>query len=183
MSKRHKCSLRLWNRVFWHQNLRLDLTSLSNFTVDQLSFLRKNRLLARYSKIFLAFFISGLIHLTDELVVDMPWHTSGSIRFFCTQGLGILLEDIVKAAYHRAFDPQPTALKPWARMVGYFWVFVFLTWSSPVWYYPRVMFTITTNQKQLPFSLISYFNLGSSVLLTAALGGRQNNTAQTMVSA
>lgn len=53
----------------------------------------------RYLNHFLNFFISGLLHALIDVACGLPWHESGAIQFFCTQLLGIVLEDFVWNTY------------------------------------------------------------------------------------
>ena len=92
----------------------------------------------------------------SDFAVGMTLVESGSIRFFCTQAVGILLEDSVQALY-RHFVPgvDKTKSDRVARLIGYVWLGVFLTWSTPVWAYPAMR----RNQGKakdivLPFSII-----------------------------
>lgn len=53
----------------------------------------------KYLNHFLNFFISGLLHALVDVACGLPWHESGAIQFFCTQLLGIVLEDFVWNTY------------------------------------------------------------------------------------
>lgn len=53
----------------------------------------------KYLNHFLNFFISGLLHALIDVACGLPWHESGAIQFFCTQLLGIVLEDFVWNTY------------------------------------------------------------------------------------
>lgn len=87
-----------------------------------------------------------MLHTSADLAVGMEWSESGSLRFFCTQALGILLEDGVQALYHHHHRPVPgtRATKPdnrsgtAAKLIGYLWLGVFLAWSTPAWAYPAM---------------------------------------------
>lgn len=118
--------------------------------------------MARYARIFTTFFISGALHTSADLAVGMDLRESGSIRFFCTQALGILLEDSVQALYHHhRFVPGGGATKSSnrsgtvAKLIGYLWLGVFLVWSTPVWAYPAMRRNEgRTEDMVLPFSIV-----------------------------
>src|SRR2546421_9418248 len=94
-------------RVFWHQQFRRALTSSSSFIVHALLQVPRNspttppasRLLARYTKIFIAFLLSGLIHLCSDLILGIPLRDSGAVTFFSLQPLGLMIEHGVQEAY------------------------------------------------------------------------------------
>lgn len=89
-----------------------------------------------------------------DMALGMSFFESGSICFFCTQALGIILEDSVQAVYKSCTKNSPGSNSKlphrWTRIVGYIWLVVFMSWSTPVWSYPA----IRRNQDPvLPFSL------------------------------
>ncbi|KAH8816084.1 membrane bound O-acyl transferase family-domain-containing protein [Xylogone sp. PMI_703] len=121
-------SVRAWWGKSWHQLLRKQLTSFSNFIVFEICRLRRNSILARYCNLFLTFWISGVYHiLSDGLDTE-----TGAVWFFIMQAIGITFEDAMQEVYRRSERP----LKGIWRIVGYIWVFVFLVWTSPSWRYP-----------------------------------------------
>src|SRR5262245_32907110 len=83
------------SRVFWHQQFRQSVTSCSFFIAHTLLQLpRTSRetspvtlLLARYTKIFVAFLLSGLVHLCSDQILGIPLRDSGAITFFSLQAL------------------------------------------------------------------------------------------------
>jgi Membrane bound O-acyl transferase family len=138
---------------------RQPFSSIGNFLVEDILRLTHHRLVARYSKILATFLVSGLLHLAVDLALGMSLAESGSVRFFCTQALGIAVEDGVQAIHRAVYDggrgtvsDQPRA---WARVVGYVWVVVFLAWSTPVWVYPAIrMNNGGVDDRILPFSVL-----------------------------
>lgn len=122
--------------VCWHQYLRKDFSDPANFIVDDILVVKRGIYLARYLKIFLTFFFSGLHHLLVEIGAGLT--ERGAMRFFCMQALGICLEDTVQAVYHWAFSiKKAESPKLWARLIGYLWLLVFLVWTTPGWNYPN----------------------------------------------
>lgn len=71
-----------------------------------------------------------------------------------------MLEDGVQAVYRsvrglsRGGQKGPPPL--WARVVGYVWVVVFLTWSTPAFTYPMsAAYRGEVRDEILPFSLLA----------------------------
>jgi hypothetical protein len=109
--------------------------------VVQVFRLRENSLVARYAKIFCAFFLSGLFHVLSDYTVDIPVWESGALPFFVSQAIGIMIEDGVQGAFRgfRKYQAKPTeSSEPpfWQRLVGFIWVVFFFLWSSPLWISP-----------------------------------------------
>ncbi len=124
--------------VFWHQNLRAMVEGISQFVTHDVLRLPKRTIVARYSNIFLAFFLSGLIHITSDHGMTLPPGESGAIRFFLTQALGTVLEDAFQAAYYYVSGKNRSARVPLLhKLVGYVWLVLFLSWSTPAWSYPQ----------------------------------------------
>src|SRR5437762_13091049 len=86
-------------RNSWHQLLRKFLAGPSEMITHQILRMPNGSLIARYTKIIFTFFQSGLLHAIIDYSAGMNWDDSGSLRFFCMQALGIMLEDVVQAIY------------------------------------------------------------------------------------
>ena len=152
---------------FWHQLLRQLLTGLASVLAHGIVKLPKGGLSTRYAKIFLAFLISGLLHTAADVAGGMPLVDSGTIRFFCTQALGIAVEDGVVATYQAFwvyFTGKRTNVCPlWAQTIGYCWVVMYLFWSTPAWVYPLVVRSQASSEERLlPFSIVEKFMLSKA---------------------
>ena len=124
--------------MFWHQALRQILTSPASFICHRLLHLSHGLLLTRYLKILLTFALSGMLHALAEYGAGLELQKSGTMRFFCTQAIGIMIEDGIQAIYpyfSRRSNPGSQTL--WMRLAGYLWVVSFLVWSTPAWFYPN----------------------------------------------
>lgn len=73
---------------------------------DLADFITYATLQHKYLNYFLNFFISGLLHAMIDVACGLTWHESGSIQFFCTQLLGIVLEDFVWNIYRHFTTSQ-----------------------------------------------------------------------------
>ena len=60
------------------------------------------------------------------------------LRTFCTQALGVVIEDGVQYIYRTYLKPSghQNGITMFERCVGYIWVVSFLVWSSPAWVFP-----------------------------------------------
>jgi Membrane bound O-acyl transferase family len=104
---------------------RKTVTSHANFIAKQLG-LPKNILTTRF-KLFIAFFLSGLIHHAGEYVIRQRW-TGHSMEFFLMQAVAITCEDVIIALAERAGFSSKSI-----RLMGFVWVFVWFTYSLPLW--------------------------------------------------
>lgn len=111
---------------------------ISNFFSHDVLHLAKHTILARYLNIFIAFFLSGVIHIASDHGLTILPCESGAVRFFLTQAFGIVLEDAFQAVYYNASGkPRPAKAPLLHKVVGYIWLILFLAWSTPVWSYPQ----------------------------------------------
>ena len=114
----------------------------------------------RHLCFFLVFFISGVLHATIDLSGGIPWHDSGAVRFFCTQALGVWLEESAIAVYCSVTGVSRSAgpRMHWPRLLGYVWVVLFLSWSWPAYMYP-MLYRIRKGSEDslLPFSVVGLF--------------------------
>ncbi len=85
------------------------------------------------------------------------WEQSGSIRFFCTQAFGIILEDGVQALFGRVLPgcKETSAYQLFSKAAGYVWVSAFMVWSTPGWMYPS-LYANKGEQKDMivPYSVV-----------------------------
>ncbi|KAM0804237.1 membrane bound O-acyl transferase family-domain-containing protein, partial [Usnea florida] len=118
----------------WHQCLRPSITGPADTLTTALLPLPPTTLPARYTRLLLAFLISGLIHHASDIAMGIPLSSAGSFSFFLLQPLGIMLEDGIQwltSGSRSAFERRAR------RVVGYVWVVAFLTWTTPRWFYPQ----------------------------------------------
>ena len=139
--------------------MRQRLTSLAHFITHHALGLSKGTLLSRYIFLLIAFAISGIFHALADIGTGLTWSESGSVTFFVTQALGIMVEDGVQAVYQSWRDKQaggaPAGTERFlTRWVGYLWVVVWMCWSGPAWFYPKLRHQTGGEwDKLLPFSI------------------------------
>lgn len=155
--------------LVWHQNNRHMISQLADFFLHSILRLprRRRTRLVQHMNLFLNFFISGLLHTSVDMASGIPWRESGALRFFCTQVIGIAMEEIAQKIYHQNHQhqyrrhqanpqanhsssvqptppPPPSAAAAAASvfrptvLIGYIWVIMFITWSFPAWAYPAL---------------------------------------------
>ena len=145
-------------RVYWHQKLRAMVEGISRFVTHSVLQIPQSTILARYSNIFIAFFLSGLIHVASDHGQTIPIHESGAIQFFVTQALGIMIEDGFQAVYYSLTGKRrPSKAPVLHRVVGYLWLVLFLTWSTPVWTYPLIRTVRKGVDVLFPFTIFGHF--------------------------
>lgn len=137
--------------------MRKFLTASADVVVYKVFQFGNGALITRYFHLSLVFLFSGLLHELVDIAEGFPRSYVGSIHFFMTQAVGIMLEDAVQAAYRAIIGIKrgtpPTLM---ARAVGYIWLALFLCWSTPMWIYPRQRaIRGEEGENALPFSLLS----------------------------
>ncbi|KAG2016475.1 toxin biosynthesis protein [Coprinopsis cinerea AmutBmut pab1-1] len=121
---------RAWGRV-WHQALRRTLTSNADFVAYKILRLPKKGVVSRYTRLFGAFFFSGVLHYFIDCVA-MGHRGSLAIRTFVLQACAITFEDAVVEVAKRCGTP----IRPnwFTRGVGIVWVVVWFAWSAAPWF-------------------------------------------------
>ena len=142
---------------FWHQSLRRPLTEPASYMTPTILQLPRGSIVGRYLNILLIFGLSGILHNVAGISSGMPLNESGVLQFFCTQTLGIIVEDGIQAFFNSsrgktAIQTPPSTL---TRCIGYAWVIGFLIWSTPAWLYPQASRPINAGPSSfLPYSII-----------------------------
>ncbi|KAH6699764.1 membrane bound O-acyl transferase family-domain-containing protein [Leptodontidium sp. MPI-SDFR-AT-0119] len=146
----------------WHQLVRDPCGQPASFMAHSVLGLQRTNgnLAARYSKLFFSFMLSGLVHAAADLAAGIPFKESGSLKFFLTQVVGIMVEDTVRILWGDGRVTDIPRLNPsWRIVVGYIWVGLWLFWTTPTWSYPPARHY--TGDSFLPFS---FFKSQSAVL-------------------
>ena len=116
--------------ISWHQMFRVFLTGHADLLVDPV--LTRRSLISRYSRLLVAFVISGLIHYRAD--VHMGVSESGAMVFFTLHAAGIVVEDAVGSFLDKILPLSGQGQL--RRAVGYLWVCGFFVWTTPVYMYP-----------------------------------------------
>ncbi|KAM7211476.1 Membrane bound O-acyl transferase family domain containing protein [Rhypophila decipiens] len=122
---------RFWG-ISWHQMFRVFLTGHADLFVDHI--LPRHSWVSKYTRLFVAFAISGLIHYRGDILMGVPHAESGAMAFFTLHAAGIMVEDTI--------GPLLSSMMPSAgqgrlgRTLGYVWVCAFFVWTTPTYMYP-----------------------------------------------
>ncbi|KAJ6036584.1 hypothetical protein N7540_000863 [Penicillium herquei] len=129
---------RLWNRT-WHQCNTHKLRRISSYIVQNVIGVNSKSLVYRYAHLIFVFLTSALMHYLIDLSMGLSISSSGAISFFCTQALGVLLEDLISRIYLSLRGiSRDQSLNRGQKILGYFWVSSFLAWSLPAYVYPML---------------------------------------------
>lgn len=110
---------------------RAFLTGHADLVVDNtLPFLPRRSFASRYTRLAIAFFISGAIHYRADQLMGVPNAENGAIVFFLLHAGVIVLEDTVAPLISKVVPSASLR-----RVLGGLWVLVFFIWSSPIWTY------------------------------------------------
>ena len=95
-----------------------------------------------YTQLYVAFFVSGLIHCTGDFMVGKLL-ACPSLKYFLLQAVAITFEDFVIFIAKSLLRLRGIELKPgeddesWAgtvvRVIGYCWVILWFCFALPVW--------------------------------------------------
>ena len=144
------------------------LTPTFSYPADHITYkafrLPRDSSVARCIRVFLSFFICGLLHLYVDEAGGVPWYDSGSLRFFCTQAIGVIMESYFHVLWSPFFSPSNKnrtrsryGSSGWPRILGYIWTVAFLVWSAPVYSYAAIRQDINSGETtNLPFSIAGY---------------------------
>jgi hypothetical protein len=108
---------------------------LTSYTDAFTKFLRipPGTILSSYTKLYLAFGLSGSFHALSQLHLPRPANitaaecSTGFLFFFFWQAVAITVEDVAVWAWRKiGFKTKKV------RLVGYAWVFVTLWWTFPL---------------------------------------------------
>jgi len=106
------------------------LTPLGKATSNALGF-RSGTLGSSYTQLYVAFFLSGLIHTGGDIVFSSHTSTTSwpffSMSFFLMQAFTITLEDML------IWMAKSLRIKnsAWTRVLGYVWVAAWFGWCTP----------------------------------------------------
>ncbi|PHH88185.1 hypothetical protein CDD83_7859 [Cordyceps sp. RAO-2017] len=143
----------LWS-VFWHQTNTHKLVSISNFILGDLLRLPRSGRPARFLRLCIVFLVSGLFHVAIDVSSGIDARSSGALRFFAVQPLGILAEDLFRSALRSL--GRPAGLRPsrLERCAGALWVALWMTWVAPEYLYPILNATGSGDKGVVPVSII-----------------------------
>jgi len=150
-------------RKFWHQLLRRPLTAPAIYLVHDVLQLPRHSTAAGFLTLVFAFALSGVLHTAAGVSSGMPADQLGVFRFFCTQALGLVVEQggislFRKVQKRNRNDDQGKVEPAWyVKIAGYVWVLAFMTWTGPSWLYPQAAKAPAHGATAfLPFSIVKW---------------------------
>ncbi|WPH04802.1 Hypothetical protein R9X50_00769800 [Acrodontium crateriforme] len=130
---------RFWSH-FWHVSMKDRIYTPSKYVADDVLGLPKGSLTRRYALIVLTFVASGLFHVIGEVGAGADFWEDGSFIFYVAQAFAIMAEDFVCHLYKQVTGNENSGKKKaaltWELWVGRVWLFLWLTWITPSWFYP-----------------------------------------------
>lgn len=131
----------------------------------------------RYTNIFIVFLLSALLHTTIDFAQAIPLEYSGSMPFFLSMVLAIMVEDVVQALWRRVRSTRSVEgsnvgqdTPPlWKRAVGMFWVMVWLGVTS-TWYWHPMSCLPQGEATLVPVSFVELVGLGHSIVVLLVSG-------------
>ncbi|KAJ3546591.1 hypothetical protein NM208_g1929 [Fusarium decemcellulare] len=158
--------------IFWHQYCRWALTSISNFICRDVLRVPRPSLVERYLNIAVVFVASGIFHVIVDSFSFHPPPKAPTLAFFASFSLAIMIEDSVQELCRRVTGVNTQNGKQtiplWHKLVGYLWVSVWLTVTSP-WYLYHPTRLPTETKWLVPVSLVQF--IGPSVAHFMLTGG------------
>jgi hypothetical protein len=110
-----------------------------------------------------SFALSGVLHAAAGVASGSSLNQIGVFRFFCTQALGVVMEQGVVTGLrklqgtHRTSNEDENSPSWYVRVAGYAWVMAFMTWTGPSWIYPQAARVQGQGATAfLPFSVIGF---------------------------
>lgn len=133
----------------WHQLMRTFIENISDVVSTDILHIQKGTLLSRYIRLYICFFLSGIIHVAGSLTNGVSFRDDGSVRFFTMSAFGIMFEDAVQALYYKA-GGKPSRF---AKTIGVVWTLLFFAWVIPVYTWP-VGRAMTRADTVVPYSVV-----------------------------
>ncbi|KAJ3850029.1 membrane bound O-acyl transferase family-domain-containing protein [Lentinula lateritia] len=121
-----------WGRA-WHQTMRRWVSAPGNFIAHRVLNLKKGTKLSAYTKLSIAFLVSGTIHqMGDYSLEHRDFWAGGSLSFFLLQAVVIMVEDGIIDAGKRLGIRDGR----YVRVLGYLWTVVWFAVTLPIWLDP-----------------------------------------------
>ncbi|KAL4940766.1 hypothetical protein BDV06DRAFT_223779 [Aspergillus oleicola] len=143
---------RLWGHT-WHQSLRAFLQHNTDVVVFTLLRLPPRKVYTRYTRFFLCFIQSGILHSAFDAGWGVTSLQNGAFLLFSIQPLGFAVEEFVTWVCNRygLFVRDG----PLRTLVGYTWVVLWCTATWPIWIYPELK-NMVERGADVPFLHLKY---------------------------
>lgn len=153
---REAYTLRNYWGLFWHQLSRDFFSRPAEFVAHRVLGLSRTsgRWHVMHLKVLLTFAVSGMAHVFIDLSTGVEFGQSRSMEFFLLQACAIIFEDYVRLSLGDDKVTRPP--QGWSlpvRMLGFVWVALWFTWTTPYWIELRS--AVDDGIPALPFSVVS----------------------------
>lgn len=150
-------------RVAWHQTFRSFAEANSSFITSKILCVnpQRYRLFSRCIRLFLAFFISALVHIPGNVALGVNIFATGAPRFFLMQAVGIVIEDAFFYMYRHLKLHTPRKMSSGGLVfLGYLWTLAWLTWTGPSFFWVTARNLVPRGDETIPWSVLQWFGLG-----------------------
>ena len=124
----------------WHQLFQTPYTSFARGICNVLpSLFTSSQRARRYTTTLLVFIFSGLAHAVQPIGVTGGWPQFRQFFFFFpAQAFAIMLEDMWWQLYSRIRPAEQKRLLWWEKVLGFFWLQLWMSWTCSIWVYPTL---------------------------------------------
>ncbi|KFZ17765.1 hypothetical protein V502_04414 [Pseudogymnoascus sp. VKM F-4520 (FW-2644)] len=157
-------SFRRYWRATWHRFLRSTLeTHISYITTHVLFVPPTWEIFSRCVRLFLAFYVTALVHPPSAVVFGESAFALDVPKFFFMQAVGIVTDDTLLYAMAVAGGgaTDNVTAKRTAKLWGYIWVIAWTAWTGPTstWIIERKL--VRGKDDVLPWSLVKWLGYGN----------------------
>ncbi|PKX88351.1 wax synthase family protein [Aspergillus novofumigatus IBT 16806] len=176
---------RFWG-LYWHQWLRWPFTAIATFLVRKILRISKPGPVYRYFHVLCVFSLSGILHLINDVLLGVRWRESGALLFYCSFTMGFMIEDGIQELWRhitgkhaktlsnrsdnegQSKDTAQTITPLWKRLVGFLWVWVWMSMMTPVYIQPFLQAVCRHGTASDFLRMIRYLNPEIGVVCLAA---------------
>jgi hypothetical protein len=147
------------HRITWHQIFRSSLETFTSFVTTRVLCIPPQwKILSRYVRLFLAFYVTALLHLPGVVILGESPIALDLPKFFLMQAVGIMVESTVLhiwAAIGITTTSNVTTRRV-TKVLGYIWVLAWTAWTGPgfVWVVARGL--VPGKDDVVPWSFVKW---------------------------
>ncbi|OBT76848.1 hypothetical protein VF21_04730 [Pseudogymnoascus sp. 05NY08] len=133
-SFREAYTLRRFWGISWHQIFRSSLEAFTSFFATQVLCIPPHwKILSRYVRLFLAFYVTALLHLPGVVILGESPFALDVPKFFLMQVVGVMIESTVLHAWAatRSTATDNATARRATKLLGYMWVLAWTAWTGP----------------------------------------------------
>lgn len=150
-------------RITWHQLLRSSLEAFTSFVAIHVLCIPPSwKILTRYVRLYLAFYVTALLHLPGVVIVGGNPYTLDVPKFFLMQALGIMIESTVLyawAATGKTATDNVTG-KRVIKLFGFIWVLAWTAWTGPSFTWVIARGLVRGKDDVVPWSFMRWLGYG-----------------------